>query len=384
MLQRGLACVRHGWHGHLVLVDGGSMSRAQRSDILRELRHLRWRQRGCRVLLVDFCHPGDAFTYGADAQLAKRPGDAHVAICEGRIETRGAAHPTLRPFPGLRALLRGAARAMEPPLPEEIRQHDARVTIDVLQPPPQASLVVIEELRTLGWMTQMPSVDELRPKVEVAWQAYQRAESQWREGAAAAAQPEPHEAWLTQCRQVLDLDKTMPAEVGLGNPACHAAGPLAWRLDVPEVSKVLAQRGILPAHFVPAEHPHVVLLRHYGSDPSMVAGSTFSPDQFQAMHEALEALQGEEFEVRMMEIVIEASIACAIVALPPILQCATQTPYVTLGTRLGVPATHAEEVFKEVRAGRTVGITSIPLPTPRPLRGRLVLETGTHSGPACA
>mmetsp|Transcript_48808 Transcript_48808/g.113137 ORF Transcript_48808/g.113137 Transcript_48808/m.113137 type:complete len:97 (+) Transcript_48808:665-955(+) len=92
------------------------------------------------------------------------------------------------------------------------------------------------------------------------------------------------------------------------------------------------------------------------------------------MREALEALQGEVFEIRMTEIVIEENVACAKVSLPPIVPCANKVPHVTLGTKVGVPARYANEVLEEVQAGRTEGVTSILLPTPRPLRGRLMLE----------
>merc|ERR1712154_606007 len=84
--------------------------------------------------------------------------------------------------------------------------------------------------------------------------------------------------------------------------------------------------------------------------------------------------QGEEFEVRMIEIVIEENVACAVVQLPPIVPCANRVPHVTLGTKPGIPPRFANEVLREVKEGRTEGVTSIQLPTPRPLKGKLTLE----------
>merc|ERR1712048_1398450 len=136
------------------------------------------------------------------------------------------------------------------------------------------------------------------------------------------------------------------------------------------------QRGILPSNFTPVEAPHTTLLYPGGDgdDSTLAKRAGLSVEQFQAMQDALEALQGEEFEVKMTEIVIEESVACAIVSLPPILPCANKVPHVTLGTKPGVAKRYVNEVLTELRAGRKEGITSIKLPTPRPLKGKVSLE----------
>jgi len=88
--------------------------------------------------------------------------------------------------------------------------------------------------------------------------------------------------------------------------------PLYWKIDLPEVSKVLTQRGILPSTFTPVKHPHTTLLWLGGvSDEQRAAELSNLPvEQFMAMQEALEALQGEDFEVKMTQIVIEENVAC--------------------------------------------------------------------------
>jgi len=156
--------------------------------------------------------------------------------------------------------------------------------------------------------------------------------------------------------------------------------PLYWKLDIPGVSKTLTRRGILPANLTPAENPHITLLYFGGTFVDEVAAkrSGVSLEQFQGMREALEALEGEEFEVRMLRIVVEDSVACAVVSLPPVLPCSNKVPHITLGTKSGVPPRYANEVLEEMQAGRKEGINVIELQNPRPLKGRVALE---HSEP---
>merc|ERR1711879_519465 len=132
-----------------------------------------------------------------------------------------------------------------------------------------------------------------------------------------------------------------------------------------------SQRGILPSNFTPASTPHCTLLYlgGNGEDNDAVAKRAgISVEQLQAMLEALEALQGEVFEVRMTEIVIEEHVAVARVLLPPVLPCANTIPHVTLGLKPGTSGRYANDVLEEVRAGRQEGITSIPLAVPRVLQ----------------
>jgi len=165
-------------------------------------------------------------------------------------------------------------------------------------------------------------------------------------------------------------------------PALQPATAISvWKIDLPEVAGVVTQRGILPTTFVPMEHTHCVLLR-VNADGTAIpdeAGDSGAPmlsaERVAAMRDALEALEGEEIEVRMTEIVIEESVACAIVELPPIVPCAFKVPHVTLGTKMGVSPGVAARLLEEVRGGRTGGVTCIKLPKPRPLSGRLVFES---------
>jgi len=384
-LARGLQSADQNRHERIIFVDRANTLRNHRSDLIQTLKKVRWRLRGGTVLFVDFTHSADSFGYGVDGQLAKRYSEHHIAVCQRRIEERGAAHHTLQPSPKLRAMLQASAKAAEAPTPEELTAFDSRVTVEVTQMPPAMALAVIEELRRLRWLSALRGADELMPRVEVAWQAYQRAESQWRAGVAAAA-PDPHREWLSQCRRALqdskakEKEKVQQAQAQSATdpsaPSPAAAVPLYWKIDLPEVSKVLMQRGILPAEFTPIERPHTTLLYvgGEGDDATVAKRNSLPVEQFQAMRDALEALQGEEFEVKMTEIVIEEHVACAVVSLPPILPCSNKVPHVTLGTKPGVAPRYANELLEEVRAGRREGLTSIPLPTPRPLKGRVALE----------
>jgi len=152
--------------------------------------------------------------------------------------------------------------------------------------------------------------------------------------------------------------------------------PLYWKIDLPEVAKVLAQRGILPGHFCAVEHPHATLLYIGGTDDSRAAELSGLPlDRFRAIRSELEVRRGEVLEVCITEIVIEQNVACAKILLPASVPCVNTVPHVTLGTKRGVPARYANEVLAELQAGRTEGVTSIKLPTPKKLRGTIALES---------
>jgi len=186
--------------------------------------------------------------------------------------------------------------------------------------------------------------------------------------------------WMGQCQEALQVERDVEAS----RVACEQGGkeqwafgpvPVYWKIDLPEVKQVLGKRNILPEHFSVTEHPHVTLLYLGGLGDEAAAKRNEMPlEQLQGMREALEALNGEEFEVRMTKIVIEERVACAVVSLPPILPCSSSVPHVTLGTKVGVPPRFANELLEEVQAGRTDGLTVIELPAPRPLKGTISLH----------
>lgn len=407
-----------------VFLDRDVVFRKERSEMMQILRKLQWKRRGGKLLLVEFCHTTDAYGYGRDNVLSMRYSDRHVALCAKRIEDRGAAHPSLHPSAKLKSSLTSVAKACEAATPEELAQFDGRVRVDVALTAPEIGLAVVEEICKLGWTPYIQDASALKHKLELAWSAYERAESQWRAGVAAAVEPDNNDPWLAQCRKALAEKKALEKEASKArqekdkeqqqeqqepqqqqqnqqqeqeqepeplapapslesiDPSVVEEGPvpLFWKIDLPEVSRILT-KGLLPATQSPVDHPHATLLYLGGeSDDTAAAKKAALPlEQFKAMREALESLQGEEFEVRMTQIVVEQSVACAVVELPPIVPCCNKIPHVTLGTRLGVPGRHANEVLEDVKAGRRDGITVIPLPTPRALRGRLLIE---YSRPA--
>eukprot|EP00933_Yihiella_yeosuensis_P033022 TRINITY_DN26723_c0_g1_i2.p1 TRINITY_DN26723_c0_g1~~TRINITY_DN26723_c0_g1_i2.p1 ORF type:complete len:597 (-),score=147.27 TRINITY_DN26723_c0_g1_i2:133-1923(-) len=362
---------------HLILVDRTHIMKSQRAELFKELHSLKWKQRGCRTLYVEFTHKADTYGYGSDGQLSKRFSKEHLALCGDRIVSRGNAHHSLRPTLKLQNVLQQAARTAEAPNPEELLHFDCRMSVDVAETPAESAMAIIEELRNRGWLQdenlQKSSKEELFPKVEVAWQVWQLGEDRWRKG---TGNNEEQGEWLSQCKAVLEADKAEKAkEAEKQASAGKATGP-CWKFCVPEVSQVLTQRGILPESFEPSGDPHVVLLKLLpdGNDEASAKMLGLQAEQLQAMCEALEALSGEDFEARMTKIIIEETVALAMMSLPPILPCANKAPHVILGTRKGVTHRNTEEILEDVKAGKLEGLTCIQLPTPRPLKGRVALE----------
>lgn len=207
-------------------------------------------------------------------------------------------------------------------------------------------------------------------------------------GAPPPAQRQKHgQEWLGQCQEALQAERAaeearIAAHKADWQRAPEAAAkepqPLYWKLEVPEVTQVLLKRSILPEHFLITERPHVTLL-YIGAqgDDEAAKRSELTPEAFAGMREALEALDGEEFEVRMTRIIIEERVACAVVSLPPILPCSNSIAHITLGTKMGVPPRFANELLEEMSAGRTEGITTIDLPAPRPLTGKVAMHYST-------
>jgi len=210
---------------------------------------------------------------------------------------------------------------------------------------------------------------------------------------AGAAAPVPvgaasADSWLAECRRSLEVErvaekekqderKRLSEEASAAESAEPPERPIYWKIDVPEVAMVLTQRGILPEGMVAVEGPHITLLYLGGPDLGEQAAAKragLTVEGFQAMRKALHDLDGETVEVRMLRIVIEESVACAVVTLPPAVPCTNSTPHVTLGTKPGVPPRYANDVLEEVAEGRQEGMTIIDLPKPRPLKGVLRLH----------
>lgn len=208
--------------------------------------------------------------------------------------------------------------------------------------------------------------------------------------AAAAGRADPPGEWLEKSRRLLEAEaersaaRAEGAADAKGGEAEGEAVPLYWMVDLPEVSKLVAKRGKLPPSHTPVERPHVTLLYLGGAteDAQAAALANLPLNQFRTTRAALEALSGKTVEVQLTEVVIEESVTCAKVALPSGVPCANAVPHVTLGTRAGVPARYANQVLEELRSGRKEGVTTVPLPSPKPLKGRVVLESGAGAARA--
>ncbi|CAK9095034.1 unnamed protein product [Durusdinium trenchii] len=238
-----------------------------------------------------------------------------------------------------------------------------------------------------------PQEEKEQPETEKDDKTGEKAEEK------RSVRPRTDEYWLEECSRTVEADrlrteeqaraKALRAEQASVSAAPEIIDvevdgtPLFWRVDLPEVLKVLSKRGILPSNFLPVVKPHVTLLYLGGdlSEPKAAQRAEMSVEDFRKAKKTLENLKGRQVAIRMTEIVIEENVACALVQLPEGIPCGSKVPHLTLGTRQGVPARHANDLLEEIALGRTSGITRMKLPKPKELRGTLDLETSaTYAG----
>ncbi|CAE7306389.1 ODA11 [Symbiodinium necroappetens] len=253
-----------------------------------------------------------------------------------------------------------------------------------------AILTIVKGLIDTAPTPSVPSVPSKQPKAKLAKRAATRPTSH--EAPEKRARQEADEYWLDACSRAVEADRLhceerhrakRTSEVHVETPRPEPPQPLFWRIDMPDVLKVLSQRGVLPRNFLPVVRPHVTLLYigGEGSEERAAARAGLSTSEFQVAKHTLEKLRGSTVAIKMTEIIIEENVACAFVDLPKSIPCGSKVPHLTLGTRQGVPARHANDILEEVREGRQEGITRIRLPKPKELRGVLDLETSaTYSG----
>ncbi|OLP90709.1 Dynein alpha chain, flagellar outer arm [Symbiodinium microadriaticum] len=253
-----------------------------------------------------------------------------------------------------------------------------------------AILTIVKGLIDTAPTPSVPSAPSKQPKAKLAKRAATRPTKH--EAPEKRARQEADEYWLDACSRAVEADRLhceerhrakRTSEVHVETPRPEPPQPLFWRIDMPDVLKVLSQRGVLPRNFLPVVRPHVTLLYigGEGSEERAAARAGLSTSEFQAAKHTLEKLRGSTVAIKMTEIIIEENVACAFVDLPKSIPCGSKVPHLTLGTRQGVPARHANDILEEVREGRQEGITRIRLPKPKELRGVLDLETSaTYSG----
>ncbi|CAE7508163.1 ODA11 [Symbiodinium sp. CCMP2592] len=254
-----------------------------------------------------------------------------------------------------------------------------------------AILTIVKGLIETAPTPSVPAAPSKQPKAKLAKRAATRPTSH--EAPGKRARQEADEYWLDACSRAVEADRLhceerhrakRTTEVGdVETSRTEPPQPLFWRIDMPDVLKVLSQRGVLPRNFLPVVRPHVTLLYigGEGSEERAAARAGLSTSEFQAAKQTLEKLRGCTVAIKMTEIIIEENVACAFVDLPKSIPCGSKVPHLTLGTRQGVPARHANDILEEVREGRKEGITRIRLPKPKELRGVLDLETSaTYSG----
>jgi len=323
-------------------------------------------------MLVDFSHSSDGFGYGTDGQLSKRFGKNHIELCAQRIEGRRA-HPLLLPSSKLKSSLQKEAKAAEPPSPQELRHFDACLTLEVANSPVEQVLALVQELKRLGWLSIASDADALSLQVELAWQVYSRRQDSQ---SALCAQPdgtgvEEKREWLAQCKRAA-AEKAAQAATELK----RQAKAVCWKFEIPEVRQTLLQRNILPPCFQIEPEIVVELLKIPDGDLDLAAKEQgLEVDALEAMKEALEALQGETFEVRMTRILISETTACALVSLPPVVPHLGKVPHVVLGVRRGASKQPIEKLQEEAAKVGQSSVTSVDLPDPKPMAGRLILAS---------
>ncbi|CAE7570878.1 unnamed protein product [Symbiodinium natans] len=364
---------------NFLLIDRTNILRSQRMDAIVEMQKLKWKQRGCRTLLVEFVHPNDEMGYALEGQLSKRYGDSHVGLCVSRIEQRGCAHHALKPSARLRTVLQKEAKAMEPVSPEEQRHFDRHVTLDVCLSPPETAAEITKVIRERGWLPTLGSSSDWSIKAELAWQLFTRAEERWRQGMGSE-----RGTWLAQCRQAQAAEKAVAqaeaARARVAGRGQQQAKETFWKFDLPEVRRVLVNFPILPQTFTPAESTFIKLLQ-LPADGDMERSAQeqgLEKQTMEAMQDALEALRGETFEVKMTRILISETVALALVALPPVVPSANKVPHVVFGMRPGAPEWSVESMLEKVEAEKdSTGkktVTCTELPTPRPVKGQIQLH----------
>lgn len=239
-------------------------------------------------------------------------------------------------------------------MPDELRHFDGRLDLDVTKTPFELASMVLEALRSRRWCPRLDEDYNVTARVEKAWKAHQAAERQWAKEQEAARR----------------TDLSGPASA----PVPPVPGPSQhWKLQVPEVAKVLAQRKLLPDSLAPCPKPCVSLLCLEAHELQLLTQEDGLPE-VQAMREVLDGLRGEELELTMVEIVIDSKMACAVVSLPPIVPCRVKVPHIILGVAQDIPDSYAEELLGALETGQRPDTLITKLPSPRPIMGRLTLD----------
>lgn len=144
----------------LVCVDKVNLQKAHRQDILKQAQDAGWMENGGILLLCELT-TNDIMEH-----------------CMSRIESRGAAHKSLKPSKELKAILEQHSDNYQPPDKEELQVFQ-QVQIDARQEAVEKATQVVGHLRDLGWSPRLrpleiaavesdewvkfPCVDEQRP-----------------------------------------------------------------------------------------------------------------------------------------------------------------------------------------------------------------------------
>ncbi|CAJ1429885.1 unnamed protein product [Effrenium voratum] len=343
----------------LLFIDRTHILKSQREETINTLVHFRWRQRHCRTLLVEFSHSEDVFGYDTGGQLSKRFGERHIALCEERIRNRGVAHHALRPSEKLRSVLQKEAKLAQPPSPDELRNFDGCVSLQLADSPPQQALAVIKELQD-RWLN---TSEDLALKVELAWQVFQRAEDQWRQ----TATPREQSQWRAQCRQATEKADKAAEEAAAAKRKTKLK---CWKLDLPEVGSKLREKGV---NMETLERFQVELLTvPEGNLEEAAQEHGLSKEALEVMTDALESLEGDDtLEVTVTKIVYASSVVYCVVELPPVPHVGKVPHFMLCRDPKVEPLPLVEDLLQHPEDAVVIKETAVPVP----VKGHLIMET---------
>jgi len=372
-------------NNRFVFCDKVNVTRQHRLDILHELRKRKWFKKGHRSLLVEYVHESDPISHGVkDSTVGRRYGTNHINLCVKRVKARGEAHHTLRASsPNLTRIVERMSRMLERPSAEELNAWTKCVSLDVALGPIDQCMVILKELEANNSIDQ--PAESYKPKLEKAWEAISRAEQSWKESALLDENAQEPGSSCEICGSVADLtqdlddtdsqlfycqpcwteweaEKEQDAErraakaqglrrkegEGQKKKAPSGPQPIYWSIVLSDISKRIST---LPDNLMPVEDPHVTLLYIGGKDDATAAQRLGLPlENFQALRDALEGLEGEVMKVKLTKIAIETDkIAVAVVEFIDPIPCAQENPHITLAVAENCYPSYANKLLEKIK-----------------------------------
>jgi len=263
-----------------------------------------------------------------------------VQVCLSRIEGRGEGHRTLMASnPKLKNILKMTSMGVEPMLEDELSRFTARITVDVLQPPPQSVMQVLADLDKHHLLGRFRLDDLISPeRLSEALAATKEAESKLKGGIASSKE--------TPSRQKQKNVPTWYWTVDFDSDVSASVRTL-WSQHCPKTSEL-----------EPAASCHVTLFyAGNASDESLAKshphlGGVAGVKKFR---EHVRGLEGKEVELQIQRLVWDNRIAAAEVqGLDGM--CANSHPHITLAHRSRVPPKLSNELLSRRGANQNLEV----------------------------